>query len=205
MQRVVPGLMIATFVAACVGCVDRLLPSVPPYRSHPKTMASTCLSNEKQLALAGLLYAMDWDEHLPPDDYWCDATYPYAMNWYVYTCPANPSGIAGYGLNEKVAGVALGEVTHPAEVCLYFEASTCTPNFSGGAADLCRPARHGAAPNRVNSFAFVDGHAKHLTNADARARVKWEPTPGAATSPSPEPKPAGSGSGDHGGQAPAGE
>lgn len=64
--------------------------------AREKSRQGACLSNEKQLGLALLQYAQDYDEGLPmrlfgsyPDQWqWCDATYPYVKSVGVFACPS---------------------------------------------------------------------------------------------------------------------
>jgi prepilin-type N-terminal cleavage/methylation domain-containing protein len=78
---------------------------------------SSCLSNARQIGLAGMMYAQDWDEILPEtgwvgpcssptpnaggiyaigDDYFSGvfsfpiASGPYIKNWNIFQCPSDP-------------------------------------------------------------------------------------------------------------------
>ena len=78
-------------------------------RAREKARQTSCLSNLKQLGLATIAYAQDYDEMLPPlrAGAYCDASrtnglavhviYPYVKNAQVYICPSrkNPAGICG--------------------------------------------------------------------------------------------------------------
>jgi prepilin-type N-terminal cleavage/methylation domain-containing protein/prepilin-type processing-associated H-X9-DG protein len=60
-------------------------------RAREKARQASCQSNEKQLALACLMYVQDYDEHfnnvrLGPGG-WVQITQPYVKNWQVYVCP----------------------------------------------------------------------------------------------------------------------
>src|SRR5947209_7161741 len=58
------------------------------YRTRP----TTCQSNLKQLALATLMYAQDYDDRLPVRRNWSDGIYPYLKNRSVYVCPSASDG-----------------------------------------------------------------------------------------------------------------
>src|SRR5690349_1645535 len=46
------------------------------------------VSNLKQVGLALVMYAGDYDERLPLKDTWMDATFPYCKSWSTYVDPA---------------------------------------------------------------------------------------------------------------------
>jgi len=72
-------------------------------RAREKARQTSCLSNVKQLSLACLMYAQDYDEMLPagriqhnPTDcsnnskaFWQHLTQPYSKNIQLYVCPSN--------------------------------------------------------------------------------------------------------------------
>ncbi|MCE5238530.1 DUF1559 domain-containing protein [bacterium] len=62
-------------------------------KAREKARQSSCLSNVKQLVLATLQYAQDYDEVLPKCGHdsglvWCDFICPYAKNSQVFRCPS---------------------------------------------------------------------------------------------------------------------
>jgi prepilin-type N-terminal cleavage/methylation domain-containing protein/prepilin-type processing-associated H-X9-DG protein len=80
-------------------------------QAREKARQTSCASNEKQLALAVLMYAQDSDEVLPPtavptlnggdDILWPDLLAPYVKNDQVRHCPSDTSSSPNsYGLNE---------------------------------------------------------------------------------------------------------
>lgn len=129
--------------------------------SRPKTIfdqaqssakETSSLSNLKQIALASIMYANDYDDLLPyvqstKSMQW--VTTPYLKNNSVWTNP-NPAG-GQYLLNMSLAGVNLSGIDKPAETILFYES---TPWEDG---------RRGVA--------YADGHAKRLT-ADEWTRAQ---------------------------------
>ena len=110
-------------------------------RAREKARTASCQSNLKQIALAVLMYAQDYDERFPASAAcgptcplpWDLATYPYIKNWQVYLCPSNPRGsmnpwgpyygythnvFTTYGYNSSIAQRTMAELTVPAETCL---------------------------------------------------------------------------------------
>ncbi len=71
-------------------------------RARAKAYQTTCLSNEKQIGLALLMYAQDWDETYPPAYYyingansnngyvqWSGMVAPYTKNNEIWVCPSH--------------------------------------------------------------------------------------------------------------------
>ncbi len=101
-------------------------------RAREKARAISCLSNLKQIGLASMMYAQDYDEMYiphchrpimtqPPTYYWFELIQPYVMNKQVLWCPSwrPPPGTAprymgGYG-----------------HICSGFTADPSNPNWTG--------------------------------------------------------------------------
>ncbi|MES2461888.1 MAG: DUF1559 domain-containing protein [Armatimonadota bacterium] len=88
-------------------------------QAREKARQSACLSNNKQIANALMLYVQDYDEALPMGAWssgsgataisgrWFRDLYPYLKNVDVYVCPNitdDPMGIAGYYRPKLAAG-----------------------------------------------------------------------------------------------------
>src|ERR1043166_5973159 len=95
-------LVVAIPIFAILGAI--LFPVFAQARA--KARQAACLSNMKQLGTGLTMYAQDWDETLPLNDYvgnglaplagwrdpragdsWCTGIYPYVRNLQVYVCP----------------------------------------------------------------------------------------------------------------------
>ena len=67
-----------------------------------------CLSNAKQLGLGLMMYAQDYDEHLPPAEKWMTVTQPYIKNKTIYVCPVvkkeSPKTAASYAMDSRLSG-----------------------------------------------------------------------------------------------------
>lgn len=80
-------------------------------QARAKARQSACLSNEKQIGLALLQYAQDYDESYPAGREnvygrgWAAQTAPYVKSKQVFTCPDDPTEASGknvaisYGMN----------------------------------------------------------------------------------------------------------
>ena len=125
-------------------------------KAREKARQSSCLSNVKQLALASMGYAQDYDEQLPasykagPPIYWTDTISPYIKNTQIFKCPSlgipesfwNGSQMA-YGWNYyyltlQAGAVAynaqttsLGQVKSPAETVMLGDGPSCSVMATG--------------------------------------------------------------------------
>ncbi|MBI3922236.1 MAG: DUF1559 domain-containing protein [Armatimonadetes bacterium] len=99
-------------------------------RAREKARQTVCLSNVKQVTLAVLMYAEDYEDTLPrvclralgPSSWesWADVVQPYAKNAHVFRCPSDSRGglVLSYGWNvgswywPKVSGMGCGYL-HP--------------------------------------------------------------------------------------------
>ncbi len=121
-------------------------------RAREKARQSSCLSNMKQLGLAFLQYAQDYDEMCPLNyQYPLNAAVgyqlyqhqlsPYVKNRQIFTCPSRNTTQVGYGLNIYVGGdyngpyVTLGSFANAANTVVIVE--TGGGNFDGGLGNFC--------------------------------------------------------------------
>ncbi len=109
-------------------------------KAREKARQSSCLSNTKQIMLAVMQYAQDYDETYPyasswgdPANrtLWVDALQPYIRNTQIIRCPSVQTATYGYGWNYQNFGYmssaggfsynpgrALADVPQPAETIL---------------------------------------------------------------------------------------
>lgn len=120
-------------------------------RAREKARQSSCLSNLKQMGLACMQYAQDYDERLPRFRQYTWDTRPigpfnvgancwlcpmcggdldpYAKNVQLYLCPSSssntgPGGHGGsYGYNCQVSGVKLADLQAVAEIPMFADAN----------------------------------------------------------------------------------
>lgn len=125
---------------------ERLAESVE--EDWQEDLVLTSLSNLRQVGLAALMYAMDWDEVLPPMEDPAtveEALWPYVKNRDLFYHPATGDS---YLSNASLSGKLIADFEHPEDMVMFYEA---TPWGDGSRAAV-----------------FVDGHAKRL---DAK---EWE-------------------------------
>ena len=161
-------------------------------KAREKARQSACLSNEKQIGLALIQYAQDYDETYvmneqyptaTPVVYWYDMLAPYMKNTQLLECPSR-RGYYGYGLSIYAGGdyngpyATLGSFSNPASTVVVVEASggTCMTYAYSSCTSLGRRP-YGitsptvgtfvfgqAAHNGGNNWVFMDGHVKWGTN-----------------------------------------
>ena len=122
----------------------------------------SCLSHIKQIGIASLMYATDYDGHFVRMPGWDDALYPYAKNREIYRCPSDDTnGALGYGMNLDVAGSPLGSWPSTRETVAFYD---------GDGLEVIE--RHNDGAN----YAFMDGHAKWLADPpeDSGLQVREE-------------------------------
>ncbi len=170
------GSFISLFFLGMVAAIA--LPAFFKAREHARQ--SSCLSNEKQLALGMLMYAADYDERFPLAENWTDGLYPYIKNNQILVCPSAPDNPCGYAFNSALAGLEQSKLKTPAEQVMLFE-SDAGRNAAGGKNLLVPEPRHSGGDN----FAFCDGHCKWYSRKSS-ASLRWDlPLAEPNLSPSP--------------------
>lgn len=152
-------------------------------RAREKARQSTCLSNMKQMGLAAMMYADDYDETMVTAQEWKAKLDPYMKNRQLFKCPSRMEldWCYGHGLNigapaymptcsPVVAGVdgkALAAIVSPSYKIFAVEWDRClagppvgpTGEYRDGALNFWAVTRiHNGGSNIV----FCDGHAKWL-------------------------------------------
>jgi len=155
-------------------------------RAREKARQSSCLSNSKQIMLAVLSYAQDYDEFLPYGQngnatttygYAIYSIYdgrshlmPYIKNQQIGMCPSNPTYRCGYGWNYPhmpyrtlyAGGWSLAQYQLPSEVMVFCDSNSyawvyCPVHYPNWSDGYCRVSdRHNDGAN----CGFLDGHAK---------------------------------------------
>ena len=121
-------------------------------KAREKARQASCSANEKQLALACLQYAADYDERYPDwSTNWSDATEPYYRSSLVLDCPADTNGKPSYQFGPTLRGKEAGKLTDPANAVMLFESDD-------GKSVVWR---HNDGAN----YGYADGHIKWLGKA----------------------------------------
>ena len=146
-------------------------------KAREKARQSSCLSNVKQLMVAVLSYAQDYDEMLPgyyfsgvtntSADQWFEVLTPYMKNTGILVCPSANTVNPGYGWNYRWISygvrdpaytvTSLGELTAPSTTVILSDSNQYYvrgPSIT--TASYWPPGRHNEGAN----FGLADGHAK---------------------------------------------
>jgi prepilin-type N-terminal cleavage/methylation domain-containing protein/prepilin-type processing-associated H-X9-DG protein len=129
-------------------------------KAREKARQASCSSNVKQIVLATLMYAQDYDERLVlglngwgPCGCGRYKLLPYIKNQQIFVCPSAANlGCYIYGWNYKLndtvgvppnqepRGLSLGQIQSPAQTAMWVESAAFTP----GVGDLYDPESWGA-------------------------------------------------------------
>jgi prepilin-type processing-associated H-X9-DG protein len=118
-------------------------------QAREKARQTSCLSNVKQISLAVMMYAQDYDETLPwhyrnttipgavlypgggtsSGIIWPLPVYPYVKNMQIFNCPSwsykwngNYTGKQAYGISNYIVGKMLADIKQPAETIMLADA-----------------------------------------------------------------------------------
>ncbi len=161
-------------------------------RARAKARQAACIANEKQLVLAMLMYAEDYDETFPAPDtgggtgywgahgsvltnaIWCDLIYPYTRNHQIEVCPEHKLVLPGYAMNDLTdpsLGQSLGAFYDASSKIILFD-------FDGSAPSAGDPSvLTGTTIVRHNEgvvFGFVDGHVKWHRPISVQHVCHWD-------------------------------
>jgi len=141
--------LIVLLVATSIG----ILPlSTPKY----ERAIDTCISHQKQITLANMMYVQENNEKFPGAGFWADID----VGNNVIKCPVAGSDVENaYAFNANIASLSLGEIYNPVDVALTADSDTQN-NMMYSAKDLAF--RH--EENVIISF--IDGHVTLIDEFD---------------------------------------
>ena len=113
-------------------------------KAREKARTSSCSSNEKQIMIAVLQYAQDYDETFPfggatiaggAGDRWHKVVEPYIKNAQVFVCPSRPNFIRGYGCNWNISdwqsAKSLGSIVDASGTAYTLDTGSCSATVIG--------------------------------------------------------------------------
>ena len=157
-------------------------------RAREKARQASCQSNLKEIALAELMYAQDYDERFwfahPyqfPGTAYLDIPnlyYPYLKNWQIFQCPSdartvNPAaGVSSYGFRYDLVNISLTDIEDVAGTIMNGDHDGNWGFGPSYGVDGGLDPRH----NDMLNLAYFDGHVKAsriepLIPADATPRL----------------------------------
>jgi prepilin-type processing-associated H-X9-DG protein len=149
------GFLIMVFLAAI------LVPVFSQARSAARR--SSCLSNQKQIALGNMMYVQDYDERFPMAASWQDGVDPYIKRDTVFKCPeahyvTEPSSpvVSSYAFNNELDMMKLARLAEPRDTVLTYDSTNFIRNSNDAITSLPTPGRHITG----NNISFADGHAQ---------------------------------------------
>ena len=166
-------------------------------RAREKARQTACLSNLKQIGLAALMYAQDFDEKFPsgrvcnwasggPYGSHQQVLMPYVKNMQMFECPSllcytetNPvirppnSWPGSYGYNHLICnGLKMAQIRRPAEMFYSFDCRNCWIDYNGAIWD--RVSGRGLGLYYGNADQFTNWHNEGLNCVSADGHAKWE-------------------------------
>lgn len=117
------------------------------------------MGNLKQLALATIMYAADYEERLPPAEKWMDVIEPYHKNTMILHDPTIKDAKEdeyGFAFFEPVSFADLERIANLGEVPMVFQSVLLGRNAHSDLRTLPSVPRNG----KSNWVSFLDGHAK---------------------------------------------
>lgn len=124
-----------------------------------------CIDNTIQVGMGLLMYAEDYDAHMPAGNRWMDAVHPYVKDESMFHCPEAKIGasepVYGYAFNNSLGGKSIKTPADPQTTPLLYDSNNLTRNASDPATSVADPPRHGNS----NAVEFLDGHARMMTGS----------------------------------------
>ncbi len=139
---------------------------MPVPESGPQTeesRATTCVSFVKQQTLGTMLYASDYDQSLPGEQ-WSTSLLPYIKTEAVFTCPSLKAAgqTGGFAFKSSLLGARTAQIPSPATETMIFEVAALGLNQSADIAQMLPAGRH----DGKRSVGYADGHAKPLRDGE---------------------------------------
>ena len=153
-----------------LGCVLYVFLLLTDVISRPKTVdrGSRCNSNLRQLSMGLVMYAEDYDDHLPPAHVWADTLFPYVKNSKIFVCLSAQRDYGGlathYGFNSLLGERRTEDIPAPADCPMLFESSV-----------LFAPDMRRNVTNPLTSFVARHRGTGHIAYADGHVRAVKTP------------------------------
>lgn len=143
----------------------------PQDAESQRAAAQACFANQKQVAVALMMYTQDYDETYPRKATSYKAQImPYVKNQQVFHCPLDAPNVVSYTFNPNLAGMTIVSIVSPSQTVLLYEGKNMQMNF-----------RHEGRA----IVAYADGHVKMISPDEAK-NLFWYP---AGKTPKPAAKP----------------
>ena len=158
-----------------LSCFFFILASFPLWNPIPDTpdpyYRIECRMNLKDLGIAMLIYADDYDGVLPTPSKWCDLLIEHVdVPKNYFTCPVAKSGPCNYAMNryfENIGKIYTVKARH--DMVLLFETD---PGWNQvGSSEILTTANH---KDKGCNVLFLDCHIEFVKKQDLQ-KLKWKP------------------------------
>jgi prepilin-type N-terminal cleavage/methylation domain-containing protein/prepilin-type processing-associated H-X9-DG protein len=145
-------------------------------KAREKARQSSCLNNQRQIAVAILMYAQDYDEILPDEsNIWPGIN----VDRNILMCPTKGKKVANaYVYNSGVSSLALGELVEPASTLLTMDgqhaATAAVSQFVPATYDNVAYTIDDVDARHSNKFVctFADGHVDIMSTSPEKLPVR---------------------------------
>lgn len=131
-----------------------------------KAQQVQCISNQKHIALAVMLYTADYHDFFPPTSQWTDAVRPYLGSDESFLCPAARHLDCGYAFYQPLSSRKVKEISQRSSTPMLFDSTEGQHNYADKGQSLAFRHLGGAV------VAFADGHVKWLSEINAKQVFK---------------------------------
>lgn len=129
---------------------------------RPRREMQTCQSNLRQVGLAMMQYARDYDERYPLGNNWADALHPYSKKPAIFRCPSRSDLPHGYAMNKRMARASMADIYDPQNTVLGFDSDAGRTNPCDIGTSLPTVSRHPLG----HSILFADAHVATVAKPD---------------------------------------
>lgn len=157
----------AVIVGGLVGAAVFVLWPVYTEPMGPRK-ATVALSNTKQIGTSFMIYAADFDDHLPPLATWARDLTPYLKNEEVFWNEREGGAKTGFAMSALAGGLDLARVEALEGTVMHFECAAGLGKGSGGPSDLYWDAKG------HSTVGFLDSHARRIPRKDV-GTLSWSP------------------------------
>jgi prepilin-type N-terminal cleavage/methylation domain-containing protein/prepilin-type processing-associated H-X9-DG protein len=156
-------------------------------QAREKARQSACMANQKQLGMAIVQYAQDYEEMYPNKNFpyydvgygtgWATIIYPYTKSVGIYHCPNDQSkydGLVSYAYNMNMTnyssigtGAALPQSTAPASTIMLTEVNTYPTSITNLPIPGTVPGEQASPVCNGMNYATAFGYSYHLAGVSA--------------------------------------
>ena len=148
-------LSVVIYTGLILVCISILYPIF--IHSHGNERMTRCVSNQRQIAMAELMFAQEHEEQFPASSTFWNNGY---VSPVICGCPEKPTQMIGYGFNKTLGGRKVGSISDPSSVILTADACEVgqVTNHSLIKNERDLDYRHEISHEHYCFASFLDGH-----------------------------------------------